>query len=134
MFDVKPFDEEFRGCGFGLEEREDGTSIVSVYGHPETLAYRVSDGRIVGRLDAGATHVWWDYEVDESREGMILIESMEAEINGRKHKLDFRYAKVDGQLVPRSVAALGTPPAGRGFLAFGVAEYRFSRVKVSRPN
>ena len=134
LFDVKPFEEEFRGCGFGLEEREDGSSIVSVYGHPKVLAYRVSDGCIVGRLETGTAQVWWDYEVDESRDGVVLIKSMTAEIDGRKRKLSFRYAKADSQLVPRFVAALATPPAGRGFIAFGVAEYRFSRLKVTRPD
>jgi hypothetical protein len=134
MFDVKPFDEEFRGCGFGLEEREDGTSIVSIFGHPDVLAYHVADGRIVGRLETGATHVWWDYDVEQSRDGMVLIKSMTAEINGRKHELPFKYGNVGGHFVPKSVAALATPRAGRGFIAFGVAEYRFSRLKVSQPD
>jgi hypothetical protein len=134
LFDVKPFDEEFRGCGFGLEDRGDGTSIVSVYGHPVALAYRVANGRIVGRLGTGATQVWWDYDVEEGRDGMVMIKSMTSVINGKKRELPFRYGKVDGHLVPKSVAALGTPPTGGAFIVFGVAEYRFSRMKASLPD
>lgn len=141
LFDVEPFDEEFRGCGFALEKAEKGEQgekgavTIRVFGHPDVLAYRIVDGVITGRLDTGTTQAWWQYELKELSDEIVLIERMTRETGSRKFELPFRYGKVGGHLVPRSVAVLGTANfGGRTPLPFGVAEYRLSRLKVSLPD
>ena len=129
-FRARPFDEEFKGCGFVLEPAAK-TRIVHLKGHPKWLAFRLDEaGRIVGRLDLG-TDEWWSYKVREQREGYVTIERITREVEGEKIKLDFKYGKTKGTFVPKQIAVLAL---GQGRNpAWGACQYRLTKLKVTKP-
>jgi hypothetical protein len=128
----RPFEEEFKGCGFELEPQGTET-IVRVYGYPNALAFRVAGGQLTGHYNRVLSETeWWTYKTKAAGEGRFQIERMSREIEGRKIDLEFDYQRVRGHAIPKKFGVLATPTAWRG-TTVGIAEYTFKRPKVSFP-
>jgi hypothetical protein len=128
----RPFEEEFKGCGF--EREPQGTeTIVRVYGYPKALAFRVAGGQLTGHYQRVLSETeWWTYKTKSAGEGRFQIEHMKREVEGRKIDLAFDYQRVRGHVIPKKFGVLATPSAWRG-TTVGIAEYTFKRPKVSFP-
>jgi hypothetical protein len=128
----RPFDVEFKGCGFRSEESKElkGT-IVRVIGYEAAEAFLLDeDGAIAGVLDRlAAKSAWWLYKLKE-RNGFYTIERMERDVDGRKFQLDFRYAKRKDIHVLMRFDAVGTNRWGADE-PVGIATYEFRKLKVS---
>jgi len=132
MFHPRPFEEEFDGCGFRLGEAEDDDrTLVHVVGHPERLAFRLEDGAIVGRLDLESPETWLEYRVKKERDGTVRIRRIEVEHGDKKHRVDFRYGRSRGLVLPRRFGLFLPPGSRRGGREGGVVHYELSRVKAS---
>ena len=125
----RPFAEEFEGCGFEHEGQETG-HVIHVYGHPRVLAYRIADGVLAGHRDRVADETgWWTYRTRPNRDGKAVLEGMSRRLGGRKVALGFRYGRVQGRQLPKSVSALAIS-SGRD-AAVGVVEYFLKRLKLA---
>ncbi len=135
MFDLlrdRPFEDEFKGCGFELEP-QGAETVVRVYGYPKALAFRIAGGQIVGHYQRVLSETdWWTYKTKSAGEGRYQIEHMRREIEGRKIDLAFDYQRVRGHVIPKKFGILATPSAWRG-TTVGIAEYMLKRAKVSFP-
>ena len=125
----RPFGEEFSGCGYEREDQETG-HVIHVYGHPRVLAYRIADGALAGHADRVAGEKgWWTWKTRPNRDGTVLLEGMRRRLGGRTVALAFRYGRVQGRQVPKSVSALAISE-GRD-AAVGVVEYSLKRLKIT---
>jgi len=135
IFDMlrdRPFEDEYKGCGFELEPHG-SEAIVRVYGYPKALAFRIVGTTITGHYERVLSEQdWWVYKTKSAGEGRFQIERMRREIEGKKVDLDFDYQRVRGYTIPKKFGVLGIGTGFRG-MAVGVAEYTFKRVKVSFP-
>jgi hypothetical protein len=128
----RPFEQEFKGCGFLLAEDEPGT--VLVYGHPAVLGFRLEDGRIAGyRRNNRYDDAWWSFRLKKAGEGKARIESMKAKLGRKSCTLRIRYRRHKGCDIPVSFEALGGPRWEREEETRGVAEYDLKKVKVELP-
>lgn len=124
----RPFDDEFAGCGFEPE----GEDVIRVYGHPHALAYRLRGGVLAGHYERVAGEAgWWTYKTRADREGRAILEGLGRRCGGRNVALAFRWGRVRGQLLPKSVSALAVS-SGRD-AAVGVVEYALKRLQITPP-
>ena len=104
--------------------------MIHVYGHPRVLAYRIADGVLAGHGDRVAGEKgWWTYKTRPNRDGSVLLEGMHRRLGGRTVALAFRYGRVQGRQLPKSVSALAISE-GRD-AAVGVVEYSLKRLKIT---
>lgn len=124
----RPFAGEFSGCGF----EQEGEHMIRIYGHPRVLAYRIADGFLAGHRDRVADETgWWTYKTRPNRDGKAVLEGMSRRVGGRKITLAFRYGRVQGVPLPKSVSALAI--SGGRDAAVGVVEYSLTRLKITPP-
>jgi len=129
----RPFEEEFKGCGFELEP-QGAETIVRVYGYPRALAFRIAGGQLVGHYNRVLSETdWWVYKTKSAGDGRYQIEHMKREIEGKKIDLSFDYQRVRGHVIPKKFGVLAVASGFRGGTAVGVAEYTLKRAKVSFP-
>jgi hypothetical protein len=129
----RPFEEEFKGCGFELEP-QGAETIVRVYGYPRALAFRIAGGQLVGHYNRVLSETdWWVYKTKSAGEGRYQIEHMKREIEGKKIDLSFDYQRVRGHVIPKRFGVLAVASGFRGGTAVGIAEYTLKRAKVSFP-
>jgi hypothetical protein len=135
IFDLlrdRPFEEEFKGCGFELEPQGE-EAIVRVYGYPKALAFRVAGGQLTGHYQRVLSETdWWTYKTKPAGEGRFQIDRMKREVEGRKIELEFDYQRVRGYVIPKKADVLATPSGFRG-TTVGIVSYTFKRAKVSLP-
>jgi len=110
----KPFEEEFKGCGFLVDEAD--PAVVRLLGHPRMLALRIEDGIITAHSeDAFGAVDWWEYRTKKARDGRVLIERMTRRVDDRKWHVKIAYAREGEYYVPRSFEVLvPAQPWGRG--------------------
>jgi hypothetical protein len=124
-----PFEVEFKGCGFRLEEAKKGVRI-DVLGYGKALAFLLNEDRFAAHLIYGSDeNAWWTYKIKETRDGNIL-QSMTREIDGEKYTQKITYSKVKGYQVPKRFT----------YLRFGgnrgkpyLAEWSFKKTRVEMP-
>jgi hypothetical protein len=122
----RPFAGEFEGCGFEQEDEH----VIRVFGHPRVLAYRIAAGHLAGHRDRVADETgWWTLKTRPNRDGKAVLEGLSRRVGGRKVALAFRYGRVQGVQLPKSVSAL-VITAGRD-AAVGVVEYSLTRLKLT---
>jgi hypothetical protein len=128
-----PFDEHFKGCGFGLEPQGEET-VIRVYGYPKARAFRLAGGTIVGHYDKVlAEWGWWTYKTRSAGEGRVQIDRMKREVEGRKFELEFSYQRARGHQIPKKFDVFEVAPSWRGGTVVGVAQYTFKRIRISFP-
>ena len=124
-----PFEEEFKGCGFRLEQTPKGVRI-DVLGYLKALAFRLDRDKFTGHLIQGTDKdAWWTYKVKETRDGNIL-QSMTRKIDGEKYTQKITYVKVKGHQLPKKFT----------YLRFGgnrgkpyMTEWSFKKLRVEMP-
>jgi hypothetical protein len=124
-----PFEEEFKGCGFRLEQTKKGIRI-DVLGYLPALAFRLNGEKFAGHLIYDLDEdAWWDYKVKETREGNIL-QSMTRKIDGEKYTQKITYLKVKGYQLPKKFTYLRLGGnRGKPYLT----EWSFKKLRVEMP-
>ena len=124
-----PFEEEFKGCGFRLEEAKKGVRI-DVLGYEKALAFLVDGDRYLGHLQYGTDDkAWWMYKIKETRDGNFVL-ALTRKISDEKYTLKLSYAKVKNFQLPKKFNYLRLDGnRGRPFLE----EWSFKKLRVEMP-
>jgi hypothetical protein len=126
--DPRPFDEEFRNCGF----RKGDNGIVFVVGYPHALAFRLEGDTIAAHLEnAAAVDAWWEHKGRNGKDG-FLLERMTRRIEGKPVEQRIRYQKAKGLQVPSGFDLLVLPREGELPTA-GITEYELKKLSVDVP-
>lgn len=125
---ARPFADEFAACGFEAE----GQEVIRVHGHPRVLAYRIRSGVLAGHHERVAGEAgWWTRKTRADRQGRAILEGLGRRCAGKNVALAFRWGRVQGRLLPRSVSVLAVS-SGRD-AAVGVVEYALKRLRITPP-
>ena len=129
-----PFDTEFAGVGFRLEEAGK-ERIVHLVGYPRAMAFRLDNAGITGHMErVGAEEGWWDWKVKDTREGWV-VDRMTRKFESGKVDLKYRFSTKKGIPVPTDFDMLGVPRWNRGDETIvGAVSYELKRLKVSLPD
>lgn len=131
-----PFDVEFAGVGFRMEEAGK-ERVIHLVGYAKALAFRTDGERVTGHLDrVEGEEGWWDWKVKDGRQGWLL-DRMTRKFEEKRVELRFRFAAKKGMQVPVEFEMLGLPRwggRGGGGTAFGAVTYELKKVKVSLPD
>ncbi|MFQ5843882.1 MAG: hypothetical protein ACE5JG_02730 [Planctomycetota bacterium] len=135
QFHPRPFEEAFAGCGFRRIEDGDST-VIQISGHPDTLAYRIRGGVLVGRLQNTASgDAWWTHKLKKLPDGRVLIDRMTRRVGRKKYEQRITTTKKKGLHVPtkfwrlRSWTRRGTS----GETAYGISAWQLKRPRVEVP-
>ena len=123
--------EEFAGCGFELEE-QGKEAVVRVYGYEKALAFRVAGNAIIGSYTSVLSQKgWWKHKVKKQRDGLYLLERMRREVEGKRIDLNFKYQRIKGISVPKTMGVLAIPTNNfRRATTVGVCDFSFRKVKA----
>lgn len=126
--DPRPFDEEFKGCGF----RKGDNGIVHVLGYPRALAFRVENESIAAHLENAPTDdAWWEHKGRPGKDG-FLLERLTRKVEGKLYEQRIRYQKSKGLNVP-SGFDLFLARTDQPVPAFGLNEYELKKLRVEIP-
>ena len=126
----RPFETEFKDCGFEMSEGPGGETAVRVLGHEKLLSVVIVGERITGHMDNLIDRDWWSYRVKKTKDERVLIQQMTRTFEGRKFTLKFSYSRIKGVFMPKKFNSMVSPES-TGWPVFGVLEFSLKRPKVT---